>query len=229
MRHLIVGLGNPGKKYELTRHNAGFLVADALASALRAPEFKLKKRAHALISEVVIKERERDNCSLFSVPCSLIIAKPQTFMNLSGTAVVALLRHCEGARRPKQSPRDRHAPLRSARDDNGRLLIVSDDLDLPFGTIRLREKGGAGGHNGLTSVIEHLGAEEFPRLKIGIKPQGMDRQPGKAEEFVLKKFTADELKKLKEEIIPKAVQIIVKHIQSPLMSSPTPHQVRGRL
>lgn len=179
---LIVGLGNPGKKYELTRHNAGFLVVDALAKELHAPEFKLKKSAKALTTEL-----QDTNF--------ITLAKPQVFMNLSGHAVKALTKSWEAKK------------LRRL------LLIISDDLDLPLGTLRLREQGGAGGHNGLLSVIESLGTNEFPRLRIGIRPPGLERQPGKAEDFVLKKFTAEELKKLREDVIPQAMRVILERIK----------------
>lgn len=177
---IIVGLGNPGKKYALTRHNAGSMVADALAEELHAPAFTLNKRHHALIAESAINNQR-----------SLIIAKPQTFMNLSGASVAALVKK-SGKMEIKKT-----------------LMIISDDLDLPFGEIRYREKGSAGGHNGLQSIIDALGTHEFPRVKIGIRPPHLSRQPGKAEEFVLERFTPDEQKELGEKIIPEAVRTII--------------------
>src|SRR3990167_9565881 len=155
----IVGLGNPGIKYEKTRHNAGFMVADALSRELHAPEFKLKKNAHALISECQMTD------SMVHGPWSMVIVKPQTYMNLSGKSVAALLK------------RDKLTTEKL----NNCLLVISDDLDLPLGTIRMRERGTAGGHQGLQSVINALGTEEAPRLKIGIRPPALSPQSAKAE------------------------------------------------
>ncbi|MFA4873504.1 MAG: aminoacyl-tRNA hydrolase [Patescibacteria group bacterium] len=185
---LIVGLGNPGIKYERTRHNVGFMVADALTRELHAPEFKLKKSAHALITPPFVPPLSRGGWG----GLSMIIAKPQTYMNLSGKSIAALLTTY------------RHIDISKS------LMVISDDLDLPLGTLRLRERGGAGGHQGLQSIINALGTKEFPRLKIGIRPPTLSRQPGKAEEFVLKKFAKDELTLMRHEIIPQAVRMIIE-------------------
>ncbi len=130
---LFVGLGNPGKKYQQTPHNLGFDVLDLLASRNR---LEFRKETNALTCRLDIYDRKA------------ILVKPQTFMNLSGTAVREI------AHFYKIEPKD--------------VLLVSDDLDLPPGKLRLRVSGGAGGHNGLKSVIEHLGGENFPRLRIGV-------------------------------------------------------------
>ncbi len=193
----IVGLGNPGAKYDRTRHNAGFMVADAFIKELHAPEFKLKKSAHALVSVVENREQRTDNNKLVIGHWSLVIVKPQTYMNLSGKSVAALLKRSK----------------LTTEKLNNCLLVISDDLDLPLGTIRMKERGSAGGHQGLQSIINSLGTEEFPRLKIGIRPPTLSRQPGKAEEFVLKKFTKDELALLRQEVIPYAVKEIIKQFK----------------
>ena len=131
---IIAGLGNPGAKYEMTRHNAGFLALELLA---RENDFDIKKlKFHSLVQDF----------SGFGKRCLLM--KPQTFMNNSGEAV------SEAARFYKIPPE--------------RILIISDDTSLDVGKIRIRRKGSAGGHNGLKSIIEHLGSEEFPRVKIGV-------------------------------------------------------------
>ena len=136
---LIVGLGNPGKDYEWTRHNLGFMVIDKLAS------------------EVGIKVGRRECSSLVGqgeVEGSAVkLVKPQTYMNLSGDAVSCLL-----AKLKTETP-------------VGALLVISDDLALPWGTIRIRERGSAGGHNGLKSIIAATGTNEFVRLRIGIQPE----------------------------------------------------------
>jgi len=129
----IVGLGNPGTKYDKTLHNLGFWVVDELGRRLGA---KFKNNFQ---SEIAVVDYHGEKLALM---------KPQTFMNLSGEAVGA------AAHFYKWSPE--------------KILIISDDLDLPQGALRIRPKGGSGGHNGLKSVIQHLGGENFPRIRLGI-------------------------------------------------------------
>ena len=131
---LVVGLGNPGAKYENTRHNVGFMTADALAGRNGEPIRRVKY--NALTSEAVIGGQ------------SVLLMKPTTFMNLSGQAV------SEAARFYK-IPADH-------------VLVISDDVDLPLGKLRIRKSGSAGGHNGLKNIIQLLGTDQFPRLKIGV-------------------------------------------------------------
>jgi PTH1 family peptidyl-tRNA hydrolase len=149
---LIVGLGNPGPKYEWTRHNCGFMVIEELArragKEVKAPE------CQALTARVTIGLEE------------VLLAKPQTFMNLSGVAVVALIHKYEARERSS-------------------ILIISDDLALPFGKIRIRARGSAGGQKGLKSIIEKLGGQDFPRLRLGIAP---DHPVNDAADFVLSEF-----------------------------------------
>ncbi len=131
---LIVGLGNPGDKYEGTRHNVGFRVVDELA---RNSQFSIQRlKFHALTGSTVISDQ------------GVLVLKPMTYMNLSGEAVA------EAARFYQISP--------------DHVLVVSDDVDLPPGKLRLRKGGSAGGHNGLKSIIQHLGSDQFPRLKVGV-------------------------------------------------------------
>lgn len=131
---LVVGLGNPGDKYENTRHNVGFLVADELGERGGFPIQRLKFKA--LTNTAAIGGQ------------GVLVMKPVTYMNLSGEAVG------EAARFYKLAP--------------DRVLVISDDVDLPLGKLRLRTGGSAGGHNGLKSVIQHLGTDQFPRLKVGV-------------------------------------------------------------
>jgi PTH1 family peptidyl-tRNA hydrolase len=134
---LIVGLGNPGAAYEKTRHNLGFMVVDLLA---RDFQTQVKRdECRSLIGRADIEGRKTE------------LAKPQTFMNLSGEAVSCFLKK----------------PERSLE----RLIVISDDLALPFGRVRLRPSGSHGGHNGLRSIIDCLGTNEFIRLRIGILPE----------------------------------------------------------
>jgi len=158
---LIVGLGNPGKKYQHTRHNLGFLVIDRLAQQNHIA--LSKKFCDALIGEWSIGGE------------NVILAKPQTFMNRSGTAVKAMLRKYRGGSED--------------------LLIVYDDLDLPFGRIRIRTQGSAGGHRGVESIMETLAAAPFCRIRVGVgrPPGGMD-----AVDYVLEAFDAGEAGALSE-------------------------------
>ena len=142
---LVVGLGNPGREYDGTRHNAGFAVLDRVAAQLGG-SFRRKWRLSAAVAEVLVADAK------------VTLAKPGTFMNRSGQAVAALVNWT------KTAPAS--------------LLVVVDDADLPVGQLRLRETGGSGGHNGLRSIIAALGgAEDFPRLRVGIgrtAPVGAD-------------------------------------------------------
>ncbi len=155
---LIAGLGNPGRRYQSTRHNAGFMVVDRLLS--RIPEGTGRSRFQSDIRETRIGDQR------------VVLAKPQTYMNESGVAVEQLLRWYK-------VPRER-------------LLVIFDDLDLPFGAIRLRGEGSDGGHNGVASVIHHLRSSQFPRLRVGIsRPQSGPTVP-----YVLSPFTSDEQRRL---------------------------------
>jgi PTH1 family peptidyl-tRNA hydrolase len=136
-RLLIVGLGNPGAQYEWTRHNLGFMLVDLLAREAGREIKRAECRALVGIAEIETRGIE--------------LAKPQTYMNLSGESVACLAKKRE---------------LKPASD----LVVISDDLALPFGTIRLRARGSAGGHNGLKSIIQTMRTEEFMRLRIGIQP-----------------------------------------------------------
>lgn len=165
---IIVGLGNPGKKYMFTRHNVGFMTIDRLAELY---EIDCNKRKfEAIIGEGFVGEKK------------ILIAKPQTYVNLSGVSVgkIAAYYGC---------------PL-------DRIMVVCDDLNLPVGKIRIRKKGSSGGHNGLDSVAQYAGSE-FPRLRIGIgQPINED-----AKEYVLTPFTGDE-KEIINQAIDKACQAI---------------------
>ena len=154
---LIVGLGNPGKKYEQTRHNVGFMVVDRLASNCGAELANhLRWRAHVA-----------------KLPGSgVILMKPQTFMNESGQSVGAALRFYK--LEPEQ------------------VLVVYDDVSIPFGSLRFRMAGSAGGHNGIKSIIAHLGGDRFPRLKIGIGNDTRNSMTG----HVLGKFSTGEANEL---------------------------------
>lgn len=159
-RHLLVGLGNPGREYRLNRHNVGFMLLDTLVEKHSLLGFT-KRQGKALIT----------TGSLAGVP--VVLAKPQTFMNLSGEAVSALVRFYQ-------------VPLE-------RVLISFDEIDLPLGMIRLRAEGGSAGHNGMRSIIEQLGTEKFPRLRLGVgRPSGTKAAAG----YVLKDFRGEDLEEI---------------------------------
>lgn len=155
---LIVGLGNPGEQYALTPHNLGFLAVDWLAS--KSGVEVRNRQCHALTARAAIA----------SVP--VLLAKPQTFMNLSGNAVRELVAKHEV--RPEQD-----------------LIVIYDELDLPFGAIRIRERGSSAGHNGMKSVIGALGTQDFLRIRIGIAP----------EKKILRPFRKPQLKQLDELLV----------------------------
>lgn len=158
---LIVGLGNPGEEYAGTRHNAGFQSLDALASEIRANYWK-----NECGSLAAAKERNGQN---------VILAKPQSFMNLSGTPTSQLMK--------KHSVAIDH------------LIVIHDDLDIPSGTIRVKSGGGHGGHNGLRSIIDKLGTKDFTRVKIGI-----GRPPGRMPvvDYVLQRPRGDQMIEFEE-------------------------------
>ena len=167
---LIVGLGNPGEDYARTRHNLGFMLIDKLAGE----------------EGITVKRRECQSLvgqgQIEGVLTRL--AKPQTFMNLSGHAVSCLLTKTE----------------MQAKE----LVVISDDLALPLGKIRIRERGSSGGHNGLKSIISDVGTDEFIRLRIGIYP---DHPISDSKRFVLDQFSTSE-RPLVEETIAKSVQAV---------------------
>lgn len=174
--YLIVGLGNPGREYQASRHNVGFMVLDRLAERLDVSFRQVKMNA---LMTALRWQEER-----------LILIKPQTYMNLSGQAVSSFVRFYK-------------LPLEN-------LLVVYDDVDLPFETLRLKPDGGDAGQRGVRSIIQQLGTKSFPRLRIGI-----DRPPGRMEvsDYVLQKFSSTE-----REILPmildqasEAVLHFVKH------------------
>jgi len=152
---LIVGLGNPGREYSQTRHNIGFLLVDKIAERLGV-QFS-RSQSKALITDGRYHGHR------------IILAKPQTYMNLSGHPTQSLLKFY------KLNPEN--------------LLVAYDDVDLPFGTVRMKPSGGAGGHKGMGSIIKQLGSQDFPRLRMGV-----GRPPGykQAANYVLKPFSKDE-------------------------------------
>ena len=170
---LIVGLGNPGEKYEKTRHNIGFRTVDKIAANFQFPIFNFQKIFNAQISKGEVAGKEA------------ILAKPQTFMNLSGKSVKALTKTY--ALEPKN------------------LIIVHDDIDLPLEKIKIVTGRGAAGHKGVESIIKALGTKNFIRFRIGILPKS--GKPKNPEKFVLQKFNKDE-GRITGEVIKKTAEAI---------------------
>jgi len=173
---LVVGLGNPGSEYAQTRHNLGFMLVDRMA---------------AVVQTQVKREECRTLVGRSDIDGRIVeLAKPQTYMNLSGEAVSCLL----------------SKPGRSIEN----LIVVSDDLALPFGTIRIRTKGSHGGQNGLRNIIDCLRTQEFTRLRIGIAPEHPVMH---AKNFVLDRFSkleAEEVENILERSVDAVVSIITE-------------------
>lgn len=173
--YLIAGLGNPGKQYEMTRHNIGFHTIDYIADRLGVKVKKLKFKA--IFGEGTIGGEK------------VLLVKPQTYMNLSGESLVEFVRFYK-------------IPIEN-------VIVISDDIDLPAGRIRIRAKGSAGGHNGLKSIIQMLGGDNFARVRIGVgAPVSEDYDLA---DFVLGRFSKDEIPVLEDAIVKadKAVTEII--------------------
>jgi peptidyl-tRNA hydrolase, PTH1 family len=177
---LIIGLGNPGARYQFSRHNMGFLVIDELALHHR---ISMNQKGF----DTFFGKGRIDDTPVF-------LAKPQTYMNLSGVAVRKLVDYF------KADPQE--------------MIVLHDDLDLPFPSIRIKAGGGHAGHKGLISIINHVGDSEFIRVRLGI---GKPLRKSMTEEYVLKPFAEDELKELSQTIIAASdavTEIITSGIQT---------------
>jgi len=172
---VIVGLGNPGDEYDLTPHNLGFMAVERLAETCEARFSRREARARVARAEI---EGEQ-----------AVLAKPQTFMNLSGQSVAGLLKKWEA----------------SAED----LIVLVDDVDLPLGSLRIRLRGSAGGHNGLKSIIGAIGTDQFVRVRMGAGP---DRVVGDLVSYVLARFRKKDMETVAEMAgrAAEAVRIILK-------------------
>ncbi|MCE5212353.1 MAG: aminoacyl-tRNA hydrolase [Deltaproteobacteria bacterium] len=177
--YLIAGLGNPGSRYQFTRHNIGFMVLEKIAAQW---EVDLKQKSfNALWNKGKIAGRE------------VLLAKPQTYMNLSGEAVQKLLAYFKV--------------------DAGNLIVIHDDLDLPFGTVRLKTGGGDAGHKGLKSIITSLGSADFMRVRMGI---GKPSDKSQVENYVLQRFDSEETDSLQSIVqlaSEAAVEIVISGMQ----------------
>jgi PTH1 family peptidyl-tRNA hydrolase len=190
---LIVGLGNPGIEYQFTPHNAGFLAVDRIAEVCGVTISN--RRGRAITARARLAGHE------------VLLAKPETFMNLSGLSAAALLRELE------------IGPERLSED----MIVLYDELALPLGTIRIRERGSSGGHNGVKSISGVLGTEEWTRIRIGVgKPALEDGREVKAggKDYLLSPFRRQELAVLDEVLdrVVRAVEVILTRGAGPAMS-----------
>lgn len=186
---LVVGLGNPGKAYNNTRHNMGFRVIDEIAKRLDVYKFK-----------------EKDGAIYFDTYldlCHVLFLKPQKYINLSGEVMIDFVRY-----------------LDIKLED---ILVISDDLDLPVGTMKLKEKGSSGGHNGLKNIEENLGTNEYKRIKIGISnDKNIDTK-----DYVLGKLTKEEKKKI-DPIIEKAADAVLESFHTPFNELMSKYNVKTK-
>jgi PTH1 family peptidyl-tRNA hydrolase len=172
---LVIGLGNPGKKFADTWHNLGFLVVDEVAQKHGFPDWRLDKKSHSLITEILVTE---------DGPLRVLLVKPQTFMNDSGKTVAALIKNYK---------------LKTTN-----LIVVHDDADLAVGKIRISRNRGAGGHKGVESIIKELKTKNFTRIRLGCRPKNYLPGSKTLDRFVLKKFSRNE-PELVDKIINQAV------------------------
>ena len=170
---LIIGLGNPGEKYQLTRHNIGRLIVSSWQLVAWFPNFKFNKKFNALISKGIFNKKK------------IVLALPETFMNLSGKSVKSLTTNYK-------------LPTTN-------LWVIHDDIDLPLGKIRIVKNRGSAGHKGVESIIRELKTKEFIRFRIGISQFAQNQ---KSNEFVLKNFTKNE-----EKIVKKLIKKIAEAIE----------------
>ncbi|MCC6956861.1 MAG: aminoacyl-tRNA hydrolase [Anaerolineales bacterium] len=178
---LIAGLGNPGAEYRNTRHNVGFMTLDRLAERLGVKFSRYEHKALVVKTEYAGQR--------------ILLAKPQTYMNLSGQAIGALVRYYK-------------VPLDG-------LMVAYDEIDLPFGVLRLRPGGGSAGHKGVKSIIDKVGSQEFPRLRIGV---GRPQSRGSAADHVLNSFFASDKKAL-DATLDTCVEAILTFLQDGLETS----------
>lgn len=178
---ILIGLGNPGKKYEHTRHNVGFLALDAVAGYWKLDIGNWNAKFHSLILDTEV-DNER-----------IILVKPETFMNESGTAVQEICNFYKV-------------------DFSKDVLVLHDEIDLPFGTLRETPSSSAAGHNGIKDIIEKLGTQDFHRLRIGVESRA-SRAEIPTEAFVLQKFSDEELKNLESEIFPKIKTAVMQFLK----------------
>ncbi len=215
---IVVGLGNPGLKYEATRHNIGFLVVDELAQRQKL-SFSINRTKY-----FASEEGFQGN--------GLVLLKPLTYMNLSGEAVVAWAERSSvsitgiSSVEPvfeNDEDRELFEPPEGVRP-----LVICDDLALPLGAVRLRGKGSSGGQNGIQSIIDHLDGDEFPRLRLGIAPADKPVSPEFWPDFVLAEFEPEE-RDLVKDVISHAADTIEFWLENTLEKTASQYNRRKGL
>ena len=181
---LIVGLGNPGIEYQFTPHNMGFLTIDRLAEELGLSISNRRCRSLTASGRMGANQEE------------IVLAKPETFMNLSGLAVERLLEKVAGG----QNQDDDESGFDLKQD----LIVVYDELDLPLGRIQIRERGGSAGHNGIKSILSVLGTEDWLRVRVGVGPE---HKPADGVKYLLGQFRKADLSAI-DEAVEKAVEAV---------------------
>jgi len=189
VRYLVVGLGNPGPQYEMTPHNLGFLTVDRLARRVEARLTRFE--CQALVGQAMVADEK------------VLLAKPQTFMNLSGQSVKGLA-------------------AKYGVEPEG-VVLIYDDLDLPWGSLRIRERGSAGGHHGVEDVIRCLGTQAFPRLRLGIHPGHEVRDGAK---FVLAPFRSGQKQEL-DPLLDAAADAVESIVAEGVAKAMTAHNRRA--
>lgn len=184
---LVVGLGNPGKEYNNTRHNMGFSVIDEIAKKLEV--YKYKERDGALYFDTFIDMAR------------VIFLKPQKYINLSGDVIIKFKNYLN--------------------IDINDILIISDDLDLPVGAIKLKEKGSSGGHNGLKNIEKNLGTKEYKRIKIGIS----NNKNIDTKDYVLSKISKED-KKVLDKVVDNVSNIVLESFHTPFNELMSKYNVR---
>ena len=179
---LIVGLGNPGTKYDHTRHNVGFDVLTLLSEELKAPINRKKSRA--LVGETFVDGQK------------VVLCKPQTYMNISGESVAALMRWYHV--KPEE------------------LLVIYDDIDIPPGTLRIRKEGSAGTHNGMRSIIAQIGSQGFPRIRVGI---GGKKEGYELSDWVLSHYNTSEERKIAYDSYVRAADAALEFVRRGIESA----------
>lgn len=197
MPYIIAGLGNPGKEYEITRHNTGRLVLDIIRKEYDGDDFVFDKKSNSLISKISIgKGKKAENVTLIA---------PETFMNNSGKAVAYFIKNQKSAEK---------------------LIVIYDDFNLPLGKIRISFNRSSGGHNGIESIIKSLKTEAFLRIRVGNAKEtskGLAKVPhgnDKIEKFILGNYTSAEMKELKKisKTICEAISVIISDSKEKAMS-----------
>ena len=181
---IIAGLGNPGEKYKTTRHNVGFLALDFILND--SDSFMEARPSHEFKSDIFSWESSKGE--------KIVFVKPQTYMNDSGQAIKAI---CDFYK------------VDLLKD----ILIIHDEVDLFFGTLRPTQSSSAAGHNGIKSIISELGTQNFSRLRVGVESRA-SRNDMPTENFVLQNFSDEEMEKLNKEVFPEIKKIVEKFIQS---------------